>query len=159
MKMYEYDSNYEGVHRRIREMFEEARNLSQRPQFDGPFVYGFTMKFTHEGKPVVEEFGNVSPFGVTGFMEPVTDVIEKMDGVSIIVELPGITKEDVDVRTTVESLAIKVDTPFRKYSKDIRFSCKVKPETAVAKYNNGVLEITLERQDDGSKVGKRISIH
>jgi HSP20 family protein len=92
-------------------------------------------------------------------MEPVTDVIEKMDGVSIIVELPGITKDDVDVRASIESLSIKVDTPFRKYSKDIKFSCKVKPETAVARYNNGVLEITLERLDDGTHAGKRVQIH
>jgi len=155
--MFEYDGDYSGLHERVRQMLDEAKTLSNRPAFSGPFVYGFTMKFTGQGRPVVSEFGNVSPYGIVGFMEPVTDVIEKYDSVSVIVELPGVIRDDIDLRASVESLYIKVDMPFRKYSKDVRFSCRIRPDTTTAKYNNGVLEITIQRVDV-TPPGKRISI-
>lgn len=138
-------------------MFEEAKAVAGRPGFGGPYVYGFTLRFGRDGSPLLEEFGNVSPYGVAGYMEPVTDVIEKFDSVSVIVELPGVEKEDIDLRSSVESVFISVDTPFRKYSKDVKLSCRVVPESAVAKYNNGVLEVTLKRVEEGP-AGRQVSI-
>jgi len=143
------------LHERLRRVMDEARQISTRP--GGPYVYGFTMRFKPDGSPVVEEFGNVSPYGVGGFVEPATDVIEKFDSVSVIVELPGVEKEDIDMRASVESVFIKVDKPFRRYIKDVRFSCRVLPESAVARYNNGVLELVLKRAEDGP-VGRKVQI-
>jgi len=142
---------------RIKRLFEEAKDSSHSPGFSGSYVYGFTMNFAGDGNPVFEEFGNVSPYGVHGYMEPITDVIEKYDSVSVIVELPGVAKEDIDLRSTVESVFIKVDTPFRKYTKDVKLSCRVRPESAVAKYNNGVLEVTLKRLEEGP-AGRKVNI-
>jgi HSP20 family protein len=155
--MIDYGGDYSEIHSRIRQMFEEAKDVSQRPQYTGPFVYGFTMKFTGEGRAVAEEFGNVSPLGIIGFMEPVTDVIEKYDSVAVVIELPGVDKRDIDLRTTQDSVYVKVDTPFRKYVKDVKLSAKVRPETAAAKYNNGVLEIILRRADD-APAGRKVQI-
>ncbi|MFH0862066.1 MAG: Hsp20/alpha crystallin family protein [Candidatus Altiarchaeota archaeon] len=155
--MIDYGGDFSEIHAKIRQMFEEARSKGRCQEYQAPLVYGFTMRFTGEGRPVAEEFGNVSPFGIAGYMEPVTDVIEKYDSVAVVIELPGIGKEDIDLRTTPESVYIKVDTPFRKFVKDVRLSAKVKPETAIAKYNNGVLEVTLKRADD-APAGRRVQI-
>ena len=145
------------VHSRIRQMMEEAKAASSVPALGGSYVYGLTLKFDREGRPLIEEFGNVSPYGVSGYMEPVTDVIEKFDSVSVIVELPGVGKEDIDLRASVESVFISVDTPFRRYNKDVRLSCRVVPESTIAKYNNGVLEVTLKRVEEGP-AGRRVKI-
>jgi len=153
----DYGGELPDMHARIRQMFNEARAISQQPVFNGPFVYGFTMRFTSDGRPVVEEFGNVSPYGINGFLEPVTDVVEKFDSVLVIVELPGVRREDIDLRASVESVYITVDTPVRKYIKDVRFSCRIHPESAAAKYNNGVLEVTLKRVDEGP-AGRRVKV-
>ena len=156
--MFEYGGGDVGdLHERVRQMLEDAKSMSKKPLFEGPYVYGFVMRFTNDGRPVSEEFGNVSPFGIAGFIEPVTDVIERLDSVSIIVELPGISKEDIDLRTSVESLFLSVDTPFRKYVKDVKLSSRVRPESAVARYNNGVLEVTLKRTED-AQAGRRVQI-
>jgi HSP20 family protein len=145
------------MHARIRRMFDEARVVSRQPAYKGPFVYGFTMRFAADGRPVVEEFGNVSPYGVSGVLEPVTDVVERVDSVCVIVELPGVKRQDIDLRAGVESVFISVDTPTRRYLKDVKLSCRIHPESAVAKYNNGVLEVTLKRAEE-EPVGKRIRI-
>ncbi|MBD3388517.1 MAG: hypothetical protein GF416_05545 [Candidatus Altiarchaeales archaeon] len=150
--------SYLGLHQRIKQMFEEARMLSSLPSYGGPFVYGFTMRFDQRGHPVVDEFGNTSPHGVCGFMEPITDVIEKYDSVSVVFELPGVRKEDIDLRASVESVYISVDTPLRKYGKDVKLSCRVRPESASANYNNGVLEVSLARVEEGP-AGRRVKIH
>ncbi|MFH1055901.1 MAG: Hsp20/alpha crystallin family protein [Candidatus Altiarchaeota archaeon] len=142
---------------KVRRMFEEAKIASQKPFSSEPLVYGLTLSFTKDGRPIFEEFGNVSPYGTSGFMEPVTDVIEKVDSVSVVAELPGVDKSDIDLRTSVESVLITVDRPLRKYIKDVRLSCRVKPETAVARYNNGVLEVVLKRADDNT-AGRRVQV-
>jgi HSP20 family protein len=145
------------LHTRIKQVLKEAKSMGVSHSPGSPTVYGFTLAFTRDGKPVIEEFGNVSPHGVAGFTEPITDVIERFDSVSVIVELPGVSRDDIDLRASVESLFIKVDLPFRKYSKAVRFSCRVRPESASARYNNSVLEVTLKRVDD-SAVGKKVKV-
>jgi HSP20 family protein len=145
------------VHERIRKLFDEAKKMPPLSASRSPAVYGFTMCFTNDGRPQVSEFGNVSPYGVSGYMEPITDVVEKYDSVSIVLELPGVRKEDIDLRTSADCVFIKVDTAFRKYLKDVRLSCKIRPESAQARYNNGVLEVSLKRADDAPQ-GHKIKI-
>jgi len=145
------------LHERIRQMFSEAKSLTGTNPQGAPYVYGFTMRFGEDGQPVVSEFGNVSAHGVSGYMEPVSDVIEKYDSVVVVFELPGVPKKAIDLRASVESVFISVDTPFRKYSKDVKLSSRVVPESAKAKFNNGVLEISLKRVDEGP-AGKKVSI-
>jgi HSP20 family protein len=142
---------------RIRRMFDDARTNVKNPP-GGPFVWGFNMRFRPDGRPSVEEFGNVSSQGVLGYMEPATDVIERADSVSVVIELPGVAKEEIDLRASVESLYLSVNSSFRKYEKDVRFSCRVQPETTQARYNNGVLEVTLRRADESLPGGKKVRV-
>lgn len=138
----------------LRRKFSEVKKT---PSLEQPSVYGFSMGFSKEGQPVFQEFGNVSAYGVEGYVEPITDVIEKHEKVSILVELPGVRKEEVDLRVSSGSVYIKVDTEYRKYLKDVKLSCQIKPESTSANFNNGVLEINLQRAMDGSG-GKKVKI-
>jgi len=146
------------------EMLRNFRELSRRGEIRGPYVYGFTMRIGPDGKPQIEEFGNVPRrFGVkeesiTEYREPLTDVIEGDKTVSVTVELPGVNKEDIDVEITEDTITIKVDTAERKYYKEITLPCKVKTDTAKASYHNGVLDIVLERQEPRKKKGKKLKI-
>ena len=130
--------------------FSEA--MKRKPDEGGPFVYGFSMRTTPEGKPVIREFGNVPGIreGVEfeeGEREPLVDVIETDDEVTVIAELPGIEKKDVHLDVSEEDLSIKVDTPQRKYHKELPLPCEVKADTAKANYNNGVLEVKIKRKE------------
>jgi len=154
--MFDDPGEFGGLHSRIRQIFEQAKAQAGSPS-SKPSVYGFTMGFSKEGKPVFDEFGNSSAYGVDGFTEPITDVIEKHDKVCVIAELPGIEKEQIDLRVTVEAVSIMVDTPYRRYKKNVKLSTKVKPGSTLARFNNGVLEINLSRLDGGA-TGTRIDI-
>ncbi|MEM4389038.1 MAG: archaeal heat shock protein Hsp20 [Candidatus Micrarchaeia archaeon] len=125
----------------------------------GPFIYGFSMRVGPDGKPQFQEFGNVRPMiravtggeAVPGEMEPLVDVIQEKDVVTVIAELPGVSKEDIHLKATEDKLSIKVDTPERKYNKTIHLPVKVKPETAKATYKNGVLDVKIQRKEPGKE--------
>jgi len=121
----------------------------------GPFVYGYSIKIGPDGKPEVREFGNVKPSRagpqVKEEREPLVDIIETDGEVHIVVELPGVEKKDIKVRGTEDTLNISVDTPQRKYSKEVALPAKVKVKEAKTQYKNGVLEITLPKTKEEKK--------
>jgi len=128
----------------------------------GPFVFGYSMKIGSEGKPVVREFGNIQPsrFGpkVRGEREPLIDVFSGKDEVKIVAELPSVEKKDVKLHGTENMLTISVDTPQRKYYKEVRLPAKVDPKEARTECKNGVLEVTLKKKEEKKLKGELIDI-
>jgi HSP20 family protein len=136
----------------------------------GPFVYGYSMSVGPDGKPVIQEFGNVKPskrpgmFGMeqpalepTESREPLVDVISETEQVRVLTELPGVEKSDIKTTISEDTLTIKVDTASRKYYKEVQLPTSVDPESSKASYNNGVLEIVLRKLKPRSR-GKEIKI-
>ncbi len=121
----------------------------------GPFVYGYSLTIGPDGKPVIREFGNVRPSFTGGRIalkeerEPLVDIMSSDDELKVIVELPGINKEDIKVTATEKTVNIRADNPERKYSKSIELTEEVDPTTARSTYKNGILEITFKKK--GSK--------
>jgi HSP20 family protein len=121
----------------------------------GPFVYGYSVKIGPDGKPEIREFGNVKPsrFGprVKEEREPLVDVIETDGEVHIVAELPGVEKNDVKLHGTENTLTISVETPQRKYFKEVTLPAKVNVKEAKTQYKNGVLEVTLPKTREEKK--------
>ena len=122
----------------------------------GPFVYGYSMKIGPDGKPDIREFGNVKPTRnglpkVQEEREPLVDIIETNGEIHIVAELPGVDKNDIKLSGTEDSLTISVDSPKRKYYKEVTLPTKVKVREAESTYKNGVLEVTLPKIKDMKK--------
>jgi len=171
---------FEDIEEMIREMEEEVRMLMEMAPRElvrerqtkdgvvrevGPIVYGYSITIGPDGKPVVREFGNIRPGAFTGRTqlqlkperEPLVDVIEEEKQVRVIAELPGVNKEDIELRADDNTLTIKVDTERRKYYKEVELPAQVNPNSAKASYNNGVLEVTLAKKEEEKK-GQRIKV-
>ncbi len=154
---------------------DELEKLSRDPRTN---VYGFSMRVGPDGKPIIREFGNVKPgsMGIpsgkrpggekkmesqTG-REPLVDVITKEEIVTVIAELPGVEKSEIDLTGTGDSLTIEVNNPNRRYHKELEMPVEILPETAKARYKNGVLEVDIERKEKAKegkdKKGKNIKI-
>ncbi len=147
------------------EVFEEMRKRMEKilsgavKDLDKakPFVWGYSFRMGPDGKPQFRQFGDTEVLrpwtGETG-REPLTDVIEREDTVSITVELPGVEKEEIDLRTTPTTVAIKVDNPQRRYYKEVDLPVAVDPDSIKATFKNGVLDIMLRKgeRDTGKKV-------
>lgn len=129
----------------------------------GPFVYGYSMRIGPDGKPEINEFGNVkhsrSGPEVKEEREPLVDVIETNGEVRVVVELPGVEKKDIELHGTEDSLTITVDNPERKYYKEVELPVKVKVKEAKTGYKNGVLEVIFPKMKDEKKPkGEQINI-
>jgi len=127
----------------------------------GPFVYGYSVKIGPDGKPEIREFGNVKPSRsgprVREEREPLVDIIETNGEVHIVAELPGVEKNDVKLRGTENTLTISVDTPQRKYYKEVTLPGKVNVKDAKTHYKNGVLEVKIPKTTEERK-GEPINI-
>jgi HSP20 family protein len=122
----------------------------------GPFVHGYSMKIGPDGKPEIQEFGNLKkglkgPPQVKEEREPLVDIVETNEDVHVVAELPGVEKTDIKLHGTEDSLEISVDTPQYKYYKEVALPAKVKVKEANSSYKNGVLEVVLPKAEVPSR--------
>lgn len=89
--------------------------------------------------------------------EPLVDIIIVDKEVQVVVELPGVEKNDIKLRGTEKTMSISVDTPKRKYYKNLEMPVKVDPKTGKSSYKNGVLEVIVKKKKEEPK-GEPIEI-
>ncbi len=134
---------------KIRPFIRDDKTEDEKVDILGPFVYGFKYTIGPDGEPQFEEFGNIKPSpkgAITSeSREPLVDIMEAdPDELKIIVELPGVRKEDIKLKTTERTMLITAGHGEYNYQKKLDLPVEVQPETAKARYNNGVLEVTLK---------------
>ncbi len=116
----------------------------------GPFVYGYSVTIGPEGKPVIREFGNVKPalgrLSLTEEREPLVDIMEDDESIKVLVEMPGVGKDDIKINATESKVSIRCDTPERKYRKDVDLPTEIDVSTAKSTYKNGILEISFKKK-------------
>ena len=124
------------------------------------YYYGFEITIGPDGKPIIREFGNVRPRIVEGEeapgkievledVEPLTEVHEDEEKIRVIMELPGVEKDDIKVRLLDDNktLIVEAHGKYRKYRKTVKLPSEVNPDSAKASYKNGVLTVELEKRE------------
>ena len=119
--------------------------------------------FTKETKRAAQNL-----VGVTGVMK--TDIVEKEDHFELLVDLPGFNKEDVKVELKEGYLNIEAERNSSKDEKDeegtfvrrerYTGTCsrsfyvgeELKQEDIKAKFENGILTLTVPKKDDEPEV-------
>jgi HSP20 family molecular chaperone IbpA len=84
--------------------------------------------------------------------EPLVDVFDDSKGLRVVVELPGVKKEDVRAQFLDGTLRIEVTKGGRVHRKDIPW--KAAPGTVEVKSrkeNNSVVEMTFQKKPRGEK--------
>jgi len=142
----EFDRLEEMMDEMMRQTFETSPREEKASK---PYVFGFSMRVGPDGKPVIREFGNLQR-GTSGTLvreesEPLVDVVEEKDEVVVVAELPGVDKESIKVSVTKNHLTISVETPQRRYYKEVELPARVDPKSAAASYKNGVLQVRLKK--------------
>jgi len=150
---------FEEMDRLFERLFEEFRAGRMR-EISGPLYYGFSVHIGPEGIPRIAHFGNVKP-EFTGELlsdqrEPFCDVIvdDKRDELIVTLEMPGVEKKDIEIETTEDVIEVKAEGESRRYHKKVPLEHEIKPETAKASYNNGVLEIKAKLKAPAKRTKK-----
>jgi HSP20 family protein len=127
----------------------------------GPIVYGYSVNIGPDGKPKIREFGNIRLSGrnimfggsnsiddaiadeepqITAEREPIVDVLTTDKEVKVIVEVPGINKENIKVNAYDISVEISaIDTAeSKRYHRlvDLPSETDITTSTAKARYKN-----------------------
>jgi len=134
------------------EMMHQTFGSSERRKPRKPYVFGFSVKPGHDANPRFRRFENPQS-GCYGPVtseerEPLVDVIEEEIGVIVVAELPGLKKEDIQIHAAPCNVTISVDTMERRYHKELALPVETDPQSAVATYKNGVLQVRLKKLVD-----------
>jgi HSP20 family protein len=134
----------------------------------GPIVYGYSMTIGSDGKPKVTEFGNIrggsSPSTnigpqITAEREPLADVSVTDKEVKVILEMPGVKKDNIKINAREGEVQVSTNDAQRKYHRSVELPEETDVDTAKSTYNNGVLEITFNKKKKEAKPkGKEIKI-
>jgi HSP20 family protein len=185
-----FDQTRREMERQFEEQFKDIENIAPKDlvrEYEmpeggkvrevGPIVYGYSMSTGPDGKPKVREFGNVrsssssSPLrggGRSSFArplisserEPLADVTTTDKEVKVIVEMPGVSKENIRVNAHDNSVEITTttDKETRKYREVVEIPPETDIETATSTYKNGILEITFKKKEQAKPKGKQITV-
>ena len=135
----------------------------------GPIVYGYSMTIGPDRKPKIREFSNVkSPFASRGDFfeqpslsaerEPLVDISSTDKEVKVVVEMPGVKKENIKINAYENSVEIISNDSKRKYHKVIELLTETDVETVKSTYNNGILEVIFTKKKETKPKGKEIKV-
>ena len=81
---------------------------------------------------------------------------ERDTEIGITVDMPGIQKKDIELNVDKHTVNVTSKTEERDYSFNRTFTSEVNPDKVTAKFNNGVLDITIQKAEEYK--GKKIAI-
>ncbi len=153
-KNKEFERMIHDIEKMMRESLRDIANSKMRP--GNSYVHGFNINISPDGKAEVREFGNYPRRKPRRKKQPKEkeapiDILENKKDISVTIQLPGVTKEDINLNVTDNNREIKVDIPRHKYHKKVALPGKVKPKTTKATYKNGVLDVTIEKKHKKKK--------
>lgn len=108
-------------------------------------------------------YGRNFRFQSTEF-KPRTDIFEDKDNIYLSLELPGITKEDVNIKVNDENMLIiegekkqpeindnleqiRCERHYGTFSRSFMLSDRIDTDNIKAKFENGVLDVTLAKKE------------
>lgn len=95
----------------------------------------------------------VSTGGDSGFgSDTHVDIHEHDEEIRVIADLPGVEKDDIQLQCDGRTLTIRAANDRRQYDEHIDLPVPVDERTAQATYNNGVLEVVLDREERTSDI-------
>jgi HSP20 family molecular chaperone IbpA len=95
-----------------------------------------------------------------GFRTPLSEiqVDDNTGAIKVILEIPGVNKEGIDITLAKSVLTIVAESENRKFKKSFSFSKEFNPAKTKASFSNGILEVTLKTTDTMEVRGHRVEI-
>src|SRR3990170_5954 len=87
-------------------------------------------------------------------LEEMNEIMESM--IRNLGKEPGVQKEEIKINATEDEVIISTEGSGRKYYKSIKTKSMIDQDSARARYNNGVLEVTFKLKE--AQKGKTVKI-
>ena len=129
----------------------EGQEFQGKTKENKPFrgIYGFTVQTgLGQKRPALETFGNIKKtkegIKVTEAREPVVDIFDEKTHVTLIVELPGVQEEDIELEFAKGVLCLNT-TGEKKYAKEISLPANIDFASKKMNFKNGILELKFNK--------------
>lgn len=86
--------------------------------------------------------------------EPLVDVVEESDDVTIVAEFAGFDRKDLKIQVKNQRVTLSAETRTRRYHKSLNLPKRVIPSTLRTACKNGVLEIRLRKAAEEKTIDK-----
>lgn len=80
---------------------------------------------------------------------------ETDEEIYVIADLPGVRKDDIDIKCDGTAVTIAAATHDHEYEERLRLPATVDEHSARATFNNGILEIVFDRADSSADIDLR----
>ena len=143
---------------------------------NGPITFGYSMRMGPDTdyKPEIRQWGNLNDYRQKQGLPTVewpfqknvkpqiqsaltsdyfVDIIEQDDSFKIIAEIPGFTKENLNIEVSEDGqeLILKGKTDTREISQVIKLPTRIEPKLTKSTMINGILEIRSKKQKTTEK--------
>jgi HSP20 family protein len=154
----EVDKFFEEFERALEDTIRSSVSTGQKA-FSKPVVAGMAMGLGPEGKPRIQFFGD-NLIGPDGYRAPIYEQVidEKEGNLRLLVELPGVEKEDVQISALENKVSLEAVKGERKYRMELSLQTAIDPESGTASYTNGILEVVFKLRDKTNKGYTRVSV-
>lgn len=105
---------------------------------------------------------------------PSVDIYEEGDDIVVKSELPGMTKDDIEVNITENTITIsgekkseekvekknyyRLERSYGSFCRSFELPAEIKPDKAKASFKDGVLEVRLPKSEEAKKKVRKIAI-
>ena len=79
-------------------------------------------------------------------------VTHEDERVTLVADLPGVGKDDIDLKCDGRTLTISARSDTRRYDERVRLPVRVDEHSASASFNNGVLEVTFDALEPSADI-------
>jgi HSP20 family protein len=151
----EFEKYMDEIEKHIQDAVKDSLDRLQ----SHPFVSGFSFRMGPGGKPSVQVFGD-RLLDQEGYRAPLSEQIldEKARTLKVVLDMPGVEKNDIKVDATSDSLVVVAERGVRKYRADLTLKSEIRSDSGKAEYRNGVLEISFSLKDKPNKDFKRVDV-
>jgi len=107
-------------------------------------------------------------------LSPTVDIFEDASDVVVKAELPGMKKEDIDVKLTEGVITIsgekkkeekiekknyyRLERSFGSFSRSFNLPAEVQTDKAKAQFKDGILEVRVPKTEEAKQKEKKVSI-
>lgn len=111
-------------------------------------VWGFSIRTGLGGTTKVEHFGNIRTTDegphVARVREPLVDLLDETREIIIVVELPGVSEEEIHISIEDDILALETKGA-HAYAKEVLLPTSVLADSMRQTYRNGILTLRLQK--------------
>ena len=93
-------------------------------------------------RPLTLGMGDSEP--ITEYKTPMMDIVDEKDHIELVLEMPGIAKDDLKIETEGDIVHIIGDNGEIKYKRDVKLDFKPKDKVQ-ARENHGIITLTIRK--------------